>query len=596
MHKAVPGRPLRSLLRYNRPYWRRYLLGAFLAAVFVTASLVIPLVVRAFIDAFEADGVDKGLLWTYFWGLVGAALVTDLARYFERTLIIGASRRFEFDLRNDYFAHVQRLSQSFFHRTSTGDIMARATNDMNYVRDLIGPALMGTVDMVRIPFTLGVMAYLSTQLTGLALVPLPFLSLAVYLLVRYMHRQSAVVQQLFADLSAMCQENLAGARVVRAYGIGAEETARFTRLSERYRRENVKLVAVMAMAWPLIGLLIGGTVLIVIWQGGKMVIHNALALGDLTAFLICMVMLAFPLAQFGWVVTLYQRGMVGMRRILNILGEQPDIRDGAHTDPDAAVPRGAIEFRHVGFAYPHEPPANVLDEVSFTVAPGETIAIVGPTGAGKSTIAALLAREYDVCSGEIRVDGADIRRIPLKTLRKSLACVPQDAFLFSDTVRNNVTFGQPDASEERIRWALDTAQFTGVLEDLPDGLETLLGERGINLSGGQKQRLTIARAVLCPAPILLLDDALSSVDTHTEERILQGLRRVMAQRSCILIAHRISTVRDAGRILVLDAGRVAEQGTHDELLALDGRYAAMHRRQLLEAALEEEAGEGGRSP
>ncbi len=574
------------MLKYNQPYWRRYALGVLLAAVFVTASLAIPLVVRAFIRAFEQDDVDSGLLWTYFWGLLGAALLTDVARYFERTLMIGASRMFEYDLRNDFFAHVQRMSQPFFHRTPTGDIMARATNDMNYVRDLIGPALMGTVDMIRIPFTIGVMLYLSARLTLLALVPLPFLSLVVYALVRYMHHQSTVVQDLFAKVSAMCQENLAGARVVRAYGTEYLEVARFAKLSERYRRENMKLVVVMSMAWPLIGILIGVTVLIVIWQGGKMVIRDTLALGDLTAFLICMVMLAFPLAQFGWVLTLYQRGIVGMSRVLEVMGQCPEIHDDERTDPHAQVNAGAVEFRNVSFAYDKHGGEAVLNDVSFSIAPGETVAFVGSTGSGKSTVVALLAREYEPLSGEILVDGRDIREIPLKCLRRSVGCVPQDPFLFSDTVRANATLGNPDATDAQIQEAFQAAQFDEVLEELPEGLDTLLGERGINLSGGQKQRLTIARALLSDPAILVLDDAMSSVDTQTEERLLKGLRRSMATRTCILIAHRISTVREADRVLVLEDGRVAEEGAHAELLERDGLYAAMHRRQLLEAALE----------
>ena len=601
--KAVPERPFLSLLRYNLPYRRAYAAGAFLAVLFVIVGLVMPVVVRAIVAGFEGGTMTRGLLGLYFAGLLAAAAVTGVARYFQRTLMIGASRRFEYALRNDYFHQVQRLSPSFFHRMATGDIMARATNDLNYVRDFIGPGIMGTVDMIRVPFTLAMMVYFSGRLTLYSLVPLPALSILVYFFVRYMHRQSKVVQELFSQVTSLVQENLAGVRVVKAFGIADRELRTFRQASREYMRANIKLVAVMSFIWPLIGAVVGLVVLTVIWQGGKMVIHDQLSLADMTAFLICMIMLAWPLAQFGWVLTLYQRGAVGMNRISEILAQVPEVQDGEQTRYNAVVRHGAIRFDHVSFSYGRvafhrdrqATPPEVLRDVSFDIHPGQTVAFAGPTGSGKTSLVSLLTRAYDPVSGRILIDGQDLREIPLQTLRRAIGYVPQDIFVFSDTIRENIRLGRPDASDEHIRQACRIAQFSEDIEAMPrratarpGGLDTLLGERGINLSGGQKQRLTLARAILCEPTILILDDALSSVDTHTEERILHGLRELMTQRTSIIISHRISTIRHADLILVVDDGQIAEQGNHDALLARDGIYAAMYRHQLLEAALEEE--------
>ena len=587
--KAVAGRPFLSIWRYNLPYWRAYTAGAFLAIVFTGLGLGVPLVVKLIVDRLQAGEMTTGHLLGAFGLLVLIALATGVARFYHRILMIGASRRFEYQLRNDYFRHVQRQSQSFFNRTKTGDIMARATNDLNFARAFIGPGVMGTVDMVRLPFTLGFMVYLSPVLTLWALLPLPFLSLMVYGFVMYMHRQSKRVQEQFSNVTAFAQENLAGARVVKAYGIEDRQTGRFHKESEKYMWENMRLSFIMALAWPVIGVSVGATILIVIWQGGLMAINGQLSLGDLTAFIFCIGLLAWPLAEFGWVLTLYQRGAVGMNRINEILTAPPEIADGEQTRSDITDITGAIRFNSAAFSYADEEPA--LNGVSFDVAPGQTMAITGPTGAGKSTLVSLITRQHEATRGHVYIDGHDIRTIPLQVLRGAIGYVPQDAFVFSDTVRANLAFGRPDASQSELEHACDTAQLLETIRELPEGFDTLLGERGVNLSGGQKQRLTIARALLRQPRILILDDSLSSVDTRTEEEILTRLKLHAAGITTVLISHRISTVQHADLILVLENGRIAEQGRHASLAAQGGLYAAMQQRQLLEAELEDGEGE-----
>jgi ATP-binding cassette subfamily B protein len=589
------------LVRYNRKYWKAYLAGLALATFFSLVNLAMPMVMGHMVDQFTERVLSRPMLVAYCGALIGLGVITGIARYFERTLIIGASRKFEFDLRNDYFLAIQTQAREFFTKTPTGEILARASNDIAYVRELIGPGVMGTVDMLRLPFTMAVMIYYSAQLTLVACMPLPVVSILVYLFVTYMHKQSQRVQDQFGVVTTRVQENLAGARVVQAYGTGDVEIAAFAKESEIYMRESIKLSVVMSLAWPVIGMMVGAVMLLVIWWGGGMVLDGAqitrpawtangfaleqsrFTLGDFTAFMACLLLLAWPLAEFGWVMTLYQRGAVSMKRIAEYMSRTPSIRDDGTTNTSITKIRGAIAFDAVTLEYEGR---TALSNVTFDVTPGQTLAIVGSTGSGKTSIVSLITREYDPTSGHVRIDGADVRTVPLQTLRSGIAYVPQDTFLFSDSIRANLAFGRPDADSTAVDHAAEVAQLMETVNSFPNRFETLLGERGVNLSGGQKQRLAIARAVVLDAPILILDDALSSVDTHTEEQILQGLVTVMQQRTSIIISHRVSTVRHADLILVLQDGKIIERGTHEQLLALAGQYAEMHERQLLEAELE----------
>lgn len=559
-------------------------MGLLLAQIFVGVGLLTPLVLRWVVAGFQTGTITFGWLFLYFLGLIAMSLVTGAARFFERTLIIGASRNGEYDLRNALFARIQMLSRDFFNRTPTGELMARATNDLNYVRMFLGPGLMGAIDMIRLPMALVLMLYMSPRLTLLSLVPLPLITLLVYLFVSFMHRQSEKVQAQYAVVTARAQENLAGARVVQAYGIAEREAESFQAECVAYLRENMKLSYVMSLAWPMIGMTIALMILLVIWRGGVMVIDGRLALEDLTGFIVCMLMLVWPLAEFGWIMTLYQQGAVGMNRINEILVETPAVADGPEVCITRDVAQGGIRFDHVSFAHANR---CVLDEIDFEIPPGQTVAVVGPTGSGKSTIASLIAREYNPTGGHIRIDGMDARSYSLRALRGAIGYVPQDTFLFSASIRENLCFGRPEASEALMEAACDVAQLTETVMQLPERYDTLLGERGINLSGGQRQRLAIARAVIREPKILILDDALSSVDTHTEEAILTRLKRVTAARTSLLISHRISTIRHAGLILVLNEGRIVERGTHGTLIDQGGLYARMYERQLLEAELEE---------
>jgi ATP-binding cassette subfamily B multidrug efflux pump len=568
-------RLLPALSRHRRP-----LLLGLLALVATTAlSVASPWVLRLAIDDLHL-AVTREKLWLYAGAILALAAVEGFFRYDMRMVLIRVSREMEYELRNDVFRHLALLAPRYYQENRIGEVMSRATNDMSAVRMVLGPGIMYTASTVAtFAGTVTLMLVISPRLTLLASVPLVLVSWLVRHYGRQVHDRYEEVQAQLAEMNALVQENLAGARVVRAYTQEAQEEARFAVANEEYVSRNRRLVWISGILHPGIGFLMGLGSLTVLWLGGRMVVASTITLGDFVAFGVYLAMLNWPMIALGWVVNLVERGEASMRRIHAILDAPPEILD---EDPlPVGEIRGDVEFRALTFAYDGVP---VLHGVDLRVPAGTTVAIVGPTGSGKSTLVSLLPRLFDAPPGTLFVDGHDVRRIPLATLRGAVGFVPQESFLFSATVRENVAFGA--GGDGRTAWAAGVAQLEKDLRDFPQGLETMVGERGITLSGGQKQRAALARALAVDPRILVLDDALSAVDTETEEQILDGLREVMRARTTFLVSHRVSTVKEADLIVVLREGRIVERGTHDELVALGGFYADLHRRQLLEAEID----------
>ncbi len=543
-----------------------------------------PQVLRLAVDDLY-KGVTAEKLGRYALILLGIALVAGLFKYWMRQAVIGISRHIEYDLRNDLFAHLQRLSLPYFQRSRTGEIMSRATNDLAAVRMMVGPGIMYLVNtLVVAVLAVGFMVAISPRLTLLSLLPLPLVSFAVWFFGERIHRRFEQIQAQFANISAHVQENLAGVRVVRAFVRERGEIEDFRGLNQEYLRHNLALIRTSGVFHPALAFLSGIAALLGLYLGGREAIAGRITLGQFVAFTVYLAMLNWPVFALGWVISLFQRGMASFRRILEILETPVEIESPDFPSRPASA-HGEIEFRSLTFRYPGaEWPA--LRDVSFRVAAGSVVAIVGRTGSGKSTLLSLVPRLFDPPPGTVFVDGHDVRTLDLPWLRAQISPVPQDAFLFSTTVAENIRYGSEHATEEQAERAAELAQVDADVRSFPRGYATMVGERGITLSGGQKQRVTIARAVLRPAPILLLDDCLSSVDTHTEEAILAGLRGEMKRRTTLLVSHRVSTVRMADLILVIDEGQIVERGTHDSLVALGGRYAELHREQQLEEELE----------
>ncbi len=569
------------------PYLRRYQNGLSLGIASLVVkdllAVALPVVIKQGVDSLKA-GFQIRIVLELAALLIGLALLKGFFQYWMRVIIIGISRDIEFDLRNDLFRHLVKLSQDFYARYRTGDIMARSTNDLNAVRMMLGPGIMyWTETSITLLLSMAVMLHTDVRLTLMSLLPAPFVSLAVVFFGRRIHKRFEHIQKMFSEISSRVQENLAGVRVVRAYAQEKPEVEQFERLNIEYVRENVGLARLQGVFMPLLQAFIGFTFLLVMWSGGRQLLAGRITLGSFVMFNTYMGMLIWPMIAFGWVVNLMQRGTASLNRINEILYEKPTIARPLGQVPRAGEAPANVSFENVVVDFSGRA---ALSDLNLAISAGETVAIVGHTGSGKTTLVNLIPRLFDSTAGTVRVGGVNVRRYDPEELRREIGFVPQETFLFSASLAENIAWGVEVADREQIAWAADVAGLTADIENFPKGLDTVVGERGLTLSGGQKQRTAIARAILRNPRILILDDALSSVDTVTEEKILNQLAGLMRGRTTILISHRVSTVKNADRIVVLSHGRVVEMGTHFELQQRGGYYAELHQKQLLEEELE----------
>ena len=578
-------RDLGPLFAYMRRYRWGYLWGTLSCIATNAVAVQFPQILGWAIDRLQKNTATHQSILLFAGLLILIAVVKGVFLYSQRWILIGISREIEFDIRNDLFRHLERQDSGFYQKYRTGDIMARMTNDLNAVRMLLGPALMYSANTVFFTvFALVFLLRISPYLTLVALAPMPLASILVQYLGHRIHDRFERIQASFSEISSQAQENYSGARLVRAFAREESQISLFEKLNREYIRRSLRLVQLMGMLWPTLEFILGVSMLITLMAGGHQVLAHRISVGQFVEFNTFMVMLIFPIIAVGWVVNLFQRGTASVTRIDELLRAEPAIDDRAADPaiPPSAVLQGEIEFRNLHSSYGE---TEVLRDISLHVPAGSSLAIVGPTGSGKTTLVNLLSRMYEAPEGSLLIDGRPLRQFPLAVLRRNIGMVPQETFLFSETILENLTFGAPHAAAEEMLQAAEAAHIRKEFEEFPQGFETMVGERGVTLSGGQKQRSAIARALLRRPPILVLDDALASVDTYTEERILGGLRDYTAASTTILISHRVSTVRSADQIAVLNKGKIVELGRHDELLALDGYYASLYQKQQLEEEL-----------
>jgi ATP-binding cassette subfamily B protein len=577
---------LLTLKKYFIRYKKKLLWGiAFMVLSNALAVYVISLSKNA-INALSPN-VAVHVLVYYACMIVMVTFVSGIFRFLIRQTIIVSSREIEFDLRADFWDHIQKLPLRFFQNNSTGNVMAHATNDINAVRTFLGPAVMYSMDtFVNLIITMAMMLSISPSLTLYSILPLPFLSYVVYRIARLIHEKFTLIQERFSELTTKAQENYSGIRVIKSYVREANEIKEFESLSKGYLQRNMDMVKIQAILQPALMFITGLSIIIVIWIGGVKVINKSLNLGDIVAFLMCVGNLTWPMIAFGWVTNMVQQAEASMKRLNKIFNEPFEISDNEKTNNLKTDLNGKIHFKNVSFKYGEDLPL-ILDNVNLEIPAGSTLAIMGYTGEGKTTFVNLIPRLYDCTGGEILIDGQNVKSIPLQTLRTNIGLVPQESFLFSDTIENNISYGLREISKEKVIESSKIAHFDKDVESFPDTYGTIMGERGITLSGGQKQRACVARALAIDPKILILDDSFSAVDTNTEEEILNSLKGYMKDRTSIIISHRISTVKEADKIVILSKGKIAEQGTHDELIESGGIYADLYYKQLLEKELEE---------
>ncbi|MHB8656019.1 MAG: ABC transporter ATP-binding protein [Terriglobia bacterium] len=578
---------LRPLKRYLARYKKRYVVGFITLLITQTVGITIPLIIKSGIDGLSISVTHGRLL--FFGGLlVGAALTKAFFQFWMRWILIGISRDVEYDLRNDLFSHLMLLSPRYYTVTRTGDLMSKLTNDLNAVRNMVGPGIMYSANTLVVGIaTISLMLHLDWRLTVLTLIPLPLASVAVKMFGQRIHDRFEKIQAMYSVVTEKVRENLAGVRVIRAFCQEAAESAQFDRMNQEFVEKNKRLIWITSFLWPALTLLFAIAFMLIMVVGGRHVISGRITVGTFTAFNIYLTYLIWPIIALGWVTNLVQRGLASLERLNTIFTAQPEIDDRDVPEHGLTALQGEIEFRDLTFGYNGK---QILKNINLRIPAGKTVAVVGATGSGKSTLASLIPRLYDAPEeGMILLDGVPIRRIPLKTLRQHIGFVPQETFLFSDTLRENIKFGAAAASDAQVERAAEISNILPDILDFPKGFDTLVGERGLTLSGGQKQRTAISRAVIRDPRILILDDALSSVDTYTEEKILTQLTGMMAGRTTLLISHRVSTIQNADEIVVLHDGEIVERGTHVQLLALNGAYTELYNKQLIEEELEKEA-------